>query len=129
MTHITIICKSTLVGQGWRQVTLVVLPQGGLAVVAEEVRKLANGSKRYLEEVRQATHQIDEEVLQAVETSELGKEETSGSIVQIRNAVDVFEQLFTQISESTANIQQIYSLSQTANQEGEQITYSYTITY
>lgn len=93
----------------------------GFSVVAEEVRKLAQRSKQYLGEVRQVTHRIAAEVLQAVETSELGKEETSSSIVQIRNTVNVFEQLFTQISDSTINIQQIHSLSHTAHLEGEHV--------
>lgn len=82
------------------------------AVVAQEVRTLAEQSKRATAQVRDILGEIEKSTTQAVLVTEQGGKAVTDAVGTVREAGARIEQLATVISESSSAAQQIATMSQ-----------------
>jgi len=84
----------------------------GFAVVAEEVRKLAEGSKKSAEEIADLIAEIQAETEKAATSIDSGSKEVTEGMEVVKEAGVVFEEIVKRAEEVSAASQQVASASQ-----------------
>ncbi|MBP3961638.1 CBS domain-containing protein [Paenibacillus sp. DLE-14] len=94
----------------------------GFAVVADEVRKLATQTKESAEDINRMIGSIMEAVKETVHLVSLGKTEADTSQIYIKEAADVFQQLFHAAAGSSDSSGEIGRLSNQAYLQSQRVT-------
>lgn len=81
----------------------------GFAVVAEEVRKLAEGSKKSAEEIAGLIEEIQEHTEKAVASADSGSKEVTGGMEVVKETATVFEEIIKAVEETGTMNQQVAS--------------------
>lgn len=84
----------------------------GFAVVADEVRKLAEQSNRSAKEISELVNSIQHETTKAVESMASGTQEVAEGIEVVHTAGDAFEQIQQSINQLVGQIQEVSAASQ-----------------
>jgi methyl-accepting chemotaxis protein len=96
----------------------------GFAVVADEVRKLAEQSAQSAQQISALIAAIQQETNEAVQSMAMATKETSNGIAVIRTAGQTFVQIKDAIHEVAAQIQEVSSSVQQMSAGAEQIVQS-----
>lgn len=94
----------------------------GFAVVADEVRHLATQTKQSADNISQLIKSILEAVRQTVQLVSSGREETAVSQKYVKEAADVFEQLFHEAANNSDSVKEIGTLSTRAYEQSELVS-------
>ncbi|SFA72075.1 MULTISPECIES: methyl-accepting chemotaxis protein [unclassified Bacillus (in: firmicutes)] len=79
----------------------------GFAVVADEVRKLAEESKKSADQIRQMIGMIQKETEQAVEAMEEGNQQVAGGIQETKSASEAFSKISDSIEGVSGKVQEM----------------------
>ncbi len=93
----------------------------GFAVVAEEVRKLAEGSKKSAEEIAVLIEEIQEHTEKAVTCADSGSKEVTGGLEVVKETAIVFEEIMKAAEEVGAMNRQVAGGSQQIAESTEKI--------
>lgn len=93
----------------------------GFAVVADEVRKLAEGSGRAASQISELVNHIDTETRRAVEQMENGAREVSEGATVIDSALASLEDIAATIEETAAMVQEITASTEEQKGSAERI--------
>ncbi len=93
----------------------------GFAVVAEEVRKLAEGSKKAAEEISGLIAEIQEETERADTSINSGSKEVAEGMEVVKETATVFEEIIKGVEELSATSQQVSGASQEIVEGAEKI--------
>jgi len=93
----------------------------GFAVVADEVRKLAEGSGRAASQISELVNHIDTETRRAVEQMESGAREVSEGATVIDSALASLEDIAATIEETAAMVQEITASTEEQKGSAERI--------
>ncbi|MFV8829870.1 methyl-accepting chemotaxis protein [Alkalihalobacterium sp. APHAB7] len=93
----------------------------GFAVVADEVRKLAEQSSASTNEIRELISQIQEETTEAVKTSSHGDQTVTDGIAVMNQAGNSFHEIAESINEITGDVYHISSTLKEINEEIQKI--------
>lgn len=96
----------------------------GFAVVATEVRKLAEQSSHSAEQITLLVTSIKNRTHHVVESTELGVKEVSEGIQVVYAAGQLFEDIKTNIEEVSNQVQEISAASQQISASAEQVVHS-----
>ncbi|WP_339061268.1 methyl-accepting chemotaxis protein [Tepidibacillus marianensis] len=96
----------------------------GFAVVADEVRKLAEQSAESAQQIAQLITTIQEETNKAVQSMEKGTEEATEGISIVNAAGVSFEQIQKAVNEVTTQIQEVSAASQQMSAGTQQVVHS-----
>lgn len=97
----------------------------GFAVVADEVRKLAEESKNSAIKITELIQRIQVDTSETVEYMKAGTKDVNRGMVVVNQAGSAFEQILKAIEQVTAQIQEISSSSQTMLTGTEQVSTSF----
>ena len=93
----------------------------GFAVVADEVRKLAEQSGHATKDVSQLISEIQKEVDQTVRAMEMGQNRVKEGIVSVNNAGEAFKQITIQVEHVSAQIQDVSAAIEEINASTDQL--------
>ncbi|RKN70641.1 methyl-accepting chemotaxis protein [Paenibacillus ginsengarvi] len=96
----------------------------GFAVVADQVRKLAEQSRQSAERIAGIIRQIQTETQMAVMAMEKGNKEVEQSTVSVREAGEAFGNILTAVQEVAHQMQEVSASSEQMSAGSEQITAS-----
>lgn len=96
----------------------------GFAVVANEVKKLANESKKSAAQITELIQQIQEETALAVTAIRDGEEKVDAGICVVRDTGLLFEEILHSTDSVVSQIQEVSAASQQMAAETEQVTFS-----
>ncbi|WNS77898.1 methyl-accepting chemotaxis protein [Domibacillus sp. DTU_2020_1001157_1_SI_ALB_TIR_016] len=96
----------------------------GFAVVAEEVRKLAEESKKSANQISNLISTIQKDTAKAVTSMEKGKSEVESGYSVVITAGEAFEQIFGSVQKVTEQIQEVSATSQEISASAEEVTAS-----
>lgn len=99
----------------------------GFAVVAHEIRKLAEQSAKSAEEIASLIRSIQTETQEAVELMEAGSQEVSQGIKAVHLAGDSFRQIRSSVLGVADQIQEVSAATQQVSAGTEQVAHSFTI--
>jgi len=94
----------------------------GFAVVADEVRKLAERTTKATKEIASMINQIQKDTNQAVESIEKGTDEVNSGKELAQKAGDALNEIITSSSEVVDNIAQVAAASEEQSTAAEQIS-------
>lgn len=84
----------------------------GFAVVAQEVRKLAEESKKSAEQTSKLIHEIEHDTDGVIQAMEKGTEEVNEGMTVMNNASQAFERILCSIENITNQVSEVSSTSQ-----------------
>ena len=93
----------------------------GFAVVADEVRKLAEQSKNSADQIAGLIGQIQADTKHAVRTMEKGTDEVASGIAVVQEAGEGFKRIQSSISQMSYQIQEISAVAQRMSASAEQV--------
>ncbi|PLT33369.1 chemotaxis protein [Bacillus sp. V5-8f] len=93
----------------------------GFAVVADEVRKLAEDSKRSADQIAQLVATIQSDTLKAVSLMEKGEEEANSGLMVVDTASKAFQHILQSVQEVSSQIQEVAATSQEMSASSEEI--------
>ena len=93
----------------------------GFAVVADEVRKLAEQSGHATKDVSQLISEIQKEVDQTVRAMEMGQNRVKEGIVSVNNAGEAFKQITNHVDHVSAQIQDVSAAVEEINASTDQL--------
>lgn len=96
----------------------------GFAVVADEVRKLAEQSKTSADQIAGLIGEIQADTKHAVRTMEKGTDEVASGISVVQEAGAGFKRIQSSISEMASQIQEISAVAQRMSASAEQVNLS-----
>ena len=96
----------------------------GFAVVADEVRKLAEQSKNSADQIAGLIGEIQADTKHAVRAMEIGTDEVASGISVVQEAGAGFKRIQSSISEMSSQIQEISSVAQRMSASAEQVNTS-----
>lgn len=96
----------------------------GFAVVADEVRKLAEQSKTSADQIAGLIGEIQADTKHAVRTMEKGTDEVASGISVVQEAGAGFKRIQSSISEMASQIQEISAVAQRMSASAEQVNQS-----
>lgn len=96
----------------------------GFAVVADEVRKLAEQSKTSADQIAGLIGEIQTDTKHAVRTMEKGTDEVASGISVVQEAGAGFKRIQSSISEMASQIQEISAVAQRMSASAEQVNLS-----
>ncbi|MCH6263915.1 methyl-accepting chemotaxis protein [Neobacillus citreus] len=99
----------------------------GFAVVADEVRKLAEQSGQSAQQISQLISVIQEETGKAVQSMKHSTDEVSEGITVVHSAGESFEQILRSINEVTSQIQEVSASVEQISAGTEQVLHSIKI--
>jgi methyl-accepting chemotaxis protein len=99
----------------------------GFAVVANEVRKLAEQSKQSAEQIAQLIAAIQDETTQAVQLMEAGTQEVAEGIHAVHIAGESFERIQRSVNDVANQIQEVSAASQQMSASTEQVVHSINV--
>lgn len=99
----------------------------GFAVVAGEVRKLAEQSKQSAEQIVQLITAIQDETFQAIRLMEAGTQEVAEGINAVNKAGQSFERIQRSVNEVASQIQEVSAASQQMSASTEQVVHSINV--
>ena len=93
----------------------------GFAVVADEVRKLAEQSSRSAEQISQLIHTIQTDTKQAVSSMEAGTREVQQGILVVHRAGETFDQIQMSIGTVSDQVHDVSAAAQEVSAHSEQV--------
>lgn len=96
----------------------------GFAVVADEVRKLAEQSGHATKDVSQLISEIQKEVDQTVRAMEMGQNRVKEGIVSVNNAGEAFKQITSQVDHVSEQIQDVSAAIEEINASTDQLVHT-----
>lgn len=96
----------------------------GFAVVADEVRKLAEQSSHSTREITQLVEMIRKETVEAVSSMQTGKEEVASGVEGVTRAGDVFSDIRDAVDGVAAQVQDVSSASRTLTDRTDKVAQS-----
>lgn len=93
----------------------------GFAVVADEVRKLAEQSSQSAKEIAQLVNSIQSETQTAVDSMEAGTQEVASGIKVVHTAGDSFEQILHSIQNLVGQIQEVSAAAQQMSSQTQSV--------
>jgi methyl-accepting chemotaxis protein len=93
----------------------------GFAVVADEVRKLAEESSQSAKEISQLVNSIQAETQAAVRSMESGTQEVASGIEVVHTAGDSFEQILQSITDLVGQIQEVSAAAQQMSNQTQSV--------
>lgn len=94
----------------------------GFAVVADEVRKLAEQSKVSAEQISNLIQEIKTNTIQAVETMRQGTEDVEEGMVIVQQSGQAFEQILHSIEQVAEQIQEVSAASEEISASTEEVS-------
>lgn len=94
----------------------------GFAVVADEVRKLAEQSKESADQISNLIREIQSDTERAVVVMEKGTDEVAVGMSVVQNAGKSFERIQQSISQMSSQIQEISAVSQQMSASAEEVS-------
>ncbi|MFF2753733.1 methyl-accepting chemotaxis protein [Psychrobacillus sp. NPDC058041] len=96
----------------------------GFAVVADEVRKLAEQSKESADQIAELINKIQVDTNQAVNVMEVGTQEVATGMQIVRETGEGFEKILRSIEQVTAQIQEVSAISEEMSASAEEVNAS-----
>lgn len=96
----------------------------GFAVVADEVRKLAEQSKESADQIAELITQIQDDTAQAVTVMEVGTKEVAAGKTVVDETGKRFEKILLSIEQVTAQIQEVSAISEEMSASAEEVNAS-----
>jgi methyl-accepting chemotaxis protein len=96
----------------------------GFAVVADEVRKLAEESRQSADKISSVIHEIQAETLVAEKTMDKGTKEVAEGIAVVEETGHAFERILTAIQNVSSQIQEVSATAQQMSASSEQVSAS-----
>ncbi|WP_391204884.1 methyl-accepting chemotaxis protein [Psychrobacillus sp. L4] len=96
----------------------------GFAVVADEVRKLAEQSKESADQIADLINQIQVDTGRAVNVMEVGTKEVASGMTVVQEAGAGFEKILTSIEQVTSQIQEVSAISEEMSASAEEVNAS-----
>lgn len=96
----------------------------GFAVVADEVRKLAEQSKESADQIAELINQVQEDTTQAVSLMEVGTKEVVEGKIVVDETGKRFNMILTSIEQVTAQIQEVSAISEEMSASAEEVAAS-----
>lgn len=96
----------------------------GFAVVADEVRKLAEQSKESADQIAELINKIQEDTTQAVNVMEVGTHEVAIGMKIVKETGEGFEKILRSIEQVTAQIQEVSAISEEMSASAEEVNAS-----
>ncbi len=96
----------------------------GFAVVADEVRKLAEESRSSAAKISSVIHEIQEDTSVAVKTMDNGTKEVEAGIVVVEETGHAFEKILTAIQNVSTQIQEVSAISEEMSASSQQVSAS-----
>ena len=96
----------------------------GFAVVADEVRKLAEQSKESADQIAELINKIQVDTNQAVNVMEVGTQEVATGMQIVKETGEGFEKILRSIEQVTAQIQEVSAISEEMSASAEEVNAS-----
>ncbi|BAU28737.1 methyl-accepting chemotaxis protein [Aneurinibacillus soli] len=94
----------------------------GFAVVADEVRKLAEQSKVSAEQISNLIQEIKTNTIQAVETMQKGTEDVEEGMIIVQQSGEAFEHILHSIEQVAGQIQEVSAASEEISASTEEVS-------
>lgn len=96
----------------------------GFAVVADEVRKLAEQSRQSADQIRVLVTEIQNDTLQAMGAMREGNEEVKKGMESVRETQQLFEQIVSSVEHVTQQVQEVSATSEEMSVATEEVSTS-----
>ncbi len=96
----------------------------GFAVVADEVRKLAEDSRQSAVEISTVISEIHEDTKIVIETMEKGNKEVITGVTTVEKSSEAFEKILTSIQNVSTQIQEVTATAEQMSASAEQVSAS-----